>query len=126
MTALAQIALEFCKSCLGWEEADTFTIGRKQQVVRNLSATSGAGDIFNATDLNTVMETVRKWCRENSLWWEIHGEHNAAGIRHYIQVMVGDYVGSEALGGTSVEVTHKTVCYALLAACVEASRKLKA
>jgi hypothetical protein len=59
--ALAQVALEFCRECLGWEDADIFTIGRKQRVVRNLSGTTEAGDIFNVRDLNAVLSTVRQW-----------------------------------------------------------------
>lgn len=115
MTALAQSALEFARECLGWKDADTFTIGRMQRVVRNLSATSGAGEIFNATDLNAVMGAAKVWCGRNQLAFTVCCDESGFEV----------VVFSPSLEEIDEEAISSNFCHALLAACVEAARKLK-
>jgi hypothetical protein len=115
MTELAEVALAFCRECLGWEKVHTFTFGRELWVVRNLSATSDVGDTFNATDLNAVMEAVRGWCDLNDAAVEI-------GYYDYIP---GEWEVHAITPISSEPVQSDNLSRALLAACVEANRKLK-
>ena len=114
MTEFADTSLDFCKICLGWDDADTFTIGRGHLVVRNLSATEGAGKVFNVSDLNAVMEAVRGWCNDH--------RHQ----RYYLEINTTTMWNVHVcFGGATVGFgSSSLLAHALLTACVEAARKL--
>lgn len=109
MTDLAQIALEFCRECLGWERAATCA----PYTVEHADA---PGESLMHTDLNAVLAAVRQWCDQHDCWVQIQGDYSEAG-------WLAEVCPSLLDDGESAFSTDP--CHALLAACVEANRKLK-
>lgn len=112
MTDLAQTALEFCRECLGWDDAVLLGLGNEVWENKHI-CTSLNPKNFNYGDLNTVMSAVRGWCSENEFFLSTCttptlGEVSAQVFQH----------------GIRAEVCHPCFGHALLAACVQASLKL--
>lgn len=118
MTDLAQIALEFCRECLGWEDARLISkrqwIGYNWQIDPSDPTVSGSA-LFDYTDLSAVMEAVSDWAFKMNVFVHLH-------------IAVGRYSATVSeRGATSASAAaHNNACHALLAACLEANRKLKA
>lgn len=111
MTDVAQIAIEFCRECLGWEECRIYFGDTIQRTT---------GEQLRFSDLNAVMAAVRGWRDETQ---DAFDEY----VTVTLTCAAGEYIG-HAFVGTGQPTTAKSEnpCHALLAACVEASRKLKA
>ena len=117
MTALADVALAFARECLGWSSAAIVTTVAS----RNLIA-DGIGASFDYTDLNAVMEAVRGWCEANRLDCTLR----YVCISELFEArLVGDGLNG-TMSREHAQSLRTEPCHALLAACVEAARKLKA
>ncbi len=111
MTPLAHIALDFCRECLGWEDVREDGIG-----IYVYCHPERPNKLLSFTDLNAVMDAVRGWCDENDTAVEI-------GYYGYIP---GEWEVQAATPISLETIQSGDLCQALLAACVEARRKLKA
>jgi hypothetical protein len=110
MTDLAQIALEFCKECLGWEDA---RLDPRPDVFAVYDFTRGEWNGLRFNSLDPVLEAVRYWVRGKNerAWLNISLETGSDWQRWQVEFY-------------AVKVAHDDLCYALLAACVETNRKL--
>lgn len=134
MTALAQTALDFCRECLGWARP----VDRKF-AEQNLNCTGDGGSKawtpyifdyygklgqFHYTDLNAVMGAVRGWV---SSYGE-EGDGTSVVCVELRVMAVGNYAVVSHMEHSTLARTEGTAdpCHALMAACVEAARKLKA
>jgi hypothetical protein len=120
MDALAQTAIDFAHECLGWKDAaGTHGINT---VFEHLGDGPCSALLF--TDLNAVMDAVRGWIAERPLDIEIHFGNVAEG---YV-VLMKRFVkhGKHRAMADAFAERDDNLCHALLAACVEASRKLGA
>lgn len=110
MTSLADVAFAFCREVLGWEDV----LALPEDSVMDEAAVIVRGNTDTAlyyTDLNAVANVVRDWVAEQTLYLDISGSYTDP-YRWAVTV-------------NTVKVVHDDFCHALLAACVEASRKLK-
>jgi hypothetical protein len=107
-TDLAQVALEFARECLGWEKAyhDAF-FGRIGEGSHPLPGTRS----LDYTDLNAVISAAQKWCNRTMSGLTLEYMPRQEGFGAYCE-------GNDTWDANP--------CHALMAACVEASRKLKA
>lgn len=112
MTSLADIALAFARECLGWKDAkDGNALG---PFVWSPPYNSGKELWYNSLD--KILEAVRRWC----------DSHDAAMELAYHGFLTGEWEARVATPVSVEEMVHGDLCHALLAACVEAARKLKA
>jgi hypothetical protein len=112
MTPLAQTALDFARECLGWEDAaGTHGINT---VFEHLGEGPCAALTF--TDLNAVMDAVRGWCDARNAVIEISCAKDNVLARVRVLTIAGEPYWQHC----------DTLQEALLAACIEASRKLRA
>lgn len=116
MSTAEETALAFAKQCLGWQDAEAFTIGWKQTAVRNLSASKGAGGIFNASDLNAVIAASRVWCKQRRLSLEFYYLYPEDA---YQAAVLGKRCHADSVSRS------RDPCHAIMEACVEAQRKLE-
>ena len=116
MTPLAQTALDFCRDCLGWEDAcilekwpcNVFRDHDRNRVILDVN--------LNADDLNEVVPAASRWCHRSGVTFSLDCKEDVG----YSVTIWGDWdpvVDSNR---------HSNPCHALLAACVDASRKLRA
>ncbi|QEL18783.1 hypothetical protein PX52LOC_05822 [Limnoglobus roseus] len=113
MTALAQIALEFCRECMGWDAKPSTMYADSLMVLRE-----GERQTWRYADLNAVMEAVGGWCDETESSLRI-GYGYGRFFKGEWDVTIDTSVG----GATYV---NRSPCHALLAACVEANRERQA
>lgn len=131
MTLLADVALAFCRECLGWR----MPVDRRF-AEQNRNATGDGGskawspyifdgdakhDQFHYTDLDAVMGAAQGWCEANRL---------DCTLRYVCisELFEARLVGDGLNGNMSRELAQSLrtkPCDALLSACVEAARKLK-
>ncbi|HEX3747555.1 MAG TPA: hypothetical protein VHW09_26655 [Bryobacteraceae bacterium] len=119
MTDLSDIALAFCRECLGWHNA-TKGDWPFSELIGN--GPLPGSECFGFADLNTVMDAVRAWLTEQEdlgLLFGInrHGDYLA-------QVQDECYSPSAVVGG-DIYRSEGNPCRALMEACLEAARKLK-
>jgi hypothetical protein len=126
---------------MGWENAETprksDTAGRQIHVYRGRDVIKR----FTFTDLGEVWLYVMQWCDRQTnasiIEWEKENDQAAHdGARSDARVRVWLLYNNYTPGTCSAEVVqrqvlrreydHKDPCHALLAACVEAARKLRA
>ena len=130
MTDLAQTALDFCRECLGWERPMN---RRFAETSRNATGDGpslawtpyifdfyGKHPQFHYTDLSAVMAAV-KACRDQT----------QEALDEYVTVTLscasGEFIGHAFVGGGKPTTsTSSDPCHALMAACVEAQRSLRA
>ena len=109
-TDLAETALAFCRECLGWEQCRDYFDCSVCSVQRT------TGEQFRYHDLAAVMEAVTSWCREHSMLIEI------------VYMEEGDgrpWAVSFPSAAPAYGASGDNLCHTILAACVEANRKLK-
>ena len=127
MTDLAQIALDFCRTCLGWDHPMD---RRHADTKRNAAGDGpyrawtpyvfdfyGKHDQFHYTNLNAVMDAVRRW-----------RDQTQDALDEYVTVTLscasGQYIGHAFIGrGKPTTVASDSPCHALMASCIEAQRK---
>jgi hypothetical protein len=112
---LSQIALEFARRCKGWQhpiyEADGL-------VFKTIPGKELWPESFSPSDLNAVMEAARAFCEANRLILEL------------------DYCPFDAFADFKVLLRpsaerrfpffrSRNLCHALMAACVEAAKRLE-
>jgi len=102
MSDLAQVALDFCRECLGWADVPAYDI------------TDGVAFKFN--DLNAVMAAARSW---------MPGKSGSVSLHCFDGELFVAVVLSDRESGVRSEPLVDP-CHALMAACVEAARKLRA
>ena len=106
MTPLAQTAIDFCRECLGWKDAD--------EVLGFAPALYVSGnepeEMLFFMDLSAVIRAVREWCDRTGCRIEMHYSPDQNGFGVLCE---------------GVDTWDADPCQALLEACVEASRKLK-
>ncbi len=112
MTDLAQTALAFARECMGWSEAE-IPNGATSVFERH-----GRGR-FNPTDLNAVMAAVHTWCQAHHCQWAVFGNSRHEKFEHLAFILPFDDYW-EARCENAPDASH-----ALMAACVEAARKLR-
>lgn len=117
MTSLADVALAFAKECLGWDAASAQYVG--DNVIWNGKFNEYSTG-FHFDDLNAVMEAVRGWCEANTLDCTLR---YVCISKLFEARLVGEENGS--MGRELAQILYTEPCHALLAACVEAARKLK-
>lgn len=117
MTDLANTALEFCRECLGWGQVRAFAL-RGNAFIEGLVVSEPINEYhrFQYTDLNAVMEAAASWFNKRGLFIHLH-----IGVGRYSVTTSTDGKDRGALAPS-----FQTACEALLTACVEAARKLKA
>ena len=113
MTLLAKTALDFCCEVFGWG-----SVFGPSPV--NSNALCGGSfteyHTFDPTDLNAVMAAVQKWCDK---------AEGAVELSYY-GYLPGEWQVGVSTAASVEEIAHSDLRHALLAACVEASRKPKA
>ncbi len=108
----AEVALAFCRECLGWEKAHC----NGAVFLERESAIGGyAPGELDWLDLNAVIEAGRGWCKAQGLWIST----NCSPVTSLWRLELFSY-GFKS----DKPVESASLCYALLAACVEANRKL--
>ena len=113
---LAQTALDFCRECLGWEDAAASMWGQCSNKMVVAKRGRSVVERLRYTDLNAVMEAVRGWCIRNKLGLTLCCDQSGFEV----------IVFSASFDEIDEEATNQNPCHALLAACVEAARKLRA
>ena len=120
---LTDTALTFARECLGWADAKVRSHDPEAESPRLvvLSARAKADTLFAATDLKDVEATVRAWCAVHGLEYAVRpgAGHQPATAGVTRPKPAGD---PARLGS----VSDPDPCLALMAACVEAQRKLRA
>lgn len=118
MTSLADFALAFCRECLGRSDARL----QGEMLGYDWKYELGHGEVslvglceFRYTDLNAVMAAVRSWC----------DSYDAAMELAYHGFLPSEWEVRVVTPISAEEIVHGDLCHALLACCVEASRKLK-
>jgi hypothetical protein len=119
---LTETALAFARECLAWADAKVLAPDPDAEVPRLvvLSARAKADTMFAATDLRDVENTVRQWCGGNGLDYAVRG--GTAREPATATVTRPKPSGDPARLSS---VTDPDPCRALLAACVDAARKLR-
>lgn len=111
MTSLSQIALDFCRDCLGWDDALSLPGHFGQPSV--ISHQREYCLVF--TDLGTVIESIRQWCDKNDASLELA----------YHGILPGEWEARIVTPVSLEAIVHADPCHALLAACVQAARKVE-
>jgi hypothetical protein len=115
---LADIALAFAKECLGWDEVKLAPWSSESMHGYDLKA--GFGCTLAFTDLNAVMEEVRGWLSSRKLRGYLSIHHGYCFAVHH-RTPAGEIEMSSQIA----IACEDNPCHALLAACVEANRKMK-
>jgi hypothetical protein len=118
-SSVAEIALAFCRECLGWKKA---TIGNSPFAGMIGNGPLPGSECFNFVSLNTVMEAARAW------WQSVGGEKD---FRFRIElgdnlniVSINRHDDAADIAGIAT-APCENLCFGLMAACLEAARKLK-
>jgi hypothetical protein len=119
---LTDTALSFARECLGWADAKVRSADPEAESPRLvvLSARAKADTLFAATDLKDVEATVRIWCAANGFDYAVKpgSGHQPATATVTRPRPTGEPARLSA-------VSDPDPCRALMAACVEAQRKLR-
>jgi hypothetical protein len=111
MTAHADTALAFCREVRGWKDAagahDVKTVFEHLR--------EEPSEAFQFTDLSSVLTAVRSWCDANdgAVEFSYHG------------YLPGEWEARVTSSVSLETIVHSDPCHALLAACLEAARKLR-
>lgn len=119
MTTPAQIALDFCREVLGWERPVDRKYGERERDPHGEPSRAwspylfdyhGRHPQFHYSELSAVMPAVQAWCDREGCDLELHyhPRHGGFGV---------------LCGG--IDTWNENPCHALLAACVQANRKLR-
>ena len=87
----AQIALDFCRECLGWERPVDRKYAEMNRGATGLGSLAwtpyvfdfyGKNDQFHYTELNAVIPAVRSWCDHTGCRIELHysPDQNGFGV----------------------------------------------
>ena len=120
--SLSETALAFARECLGWRDAKVLSHEPDAETPRLvvMSARAKADTLFAVTDLRDVDAAAGAWCASNGLQ---HAVKPGTGGQPATAVVTRPKAGGE---GTRLgSVSDPDPCRALLAACVEAHRKLR-
>lgn len=119
---LTETALAFARECLAWADAKVLAPDPDAEVPRLvvLSARAKADTMFAVTDLRDVEATVRGWCAANGL---DHAVRPGTGPNPAVATVTRPKASGDPARLASV--TDPDPCRALMAACVEAARKLR-
>ncbi len=117
MSNTADIALEFAKECMGWEDAKLSMWGPHSNKMVVTKRGRAVVNRLRFTDLAAVMDAVRGWCDRTNHRLEIQSNRGNGTARWLVQIRLD--------GELSAFQARDSLAHALLAACVEASRKLK-
>lgn len=124
MTGLAQIALAFCRECLRWERPADRRFAEQNQDPHGNPSRAWTPYVFDFygkhgqlhfTDLSSVAEAARHWCDQNDASLELA----------YHGILPGEWEARIVTPVSLEAIVHADPCHALLAACVQADRKLK-
>ncbi|QDV34950.1 hypothetical protein [Tautonia plasticadhaerens] len=110
MSELADIALAFAKEVMGWENCREATL--YQDAVCGHNPACNEGQIFSYGKLDSVMAAVREWCDD---------AEQGLTIAYYAGLPNAPW---RVVIPWEAEVMHDNLCQALMAACLEAKRKL--
>ena len=113
MTELSQIALEFTRHCMGWKAVIHEADGQFEWFANDADIPT---ELFFFADLNAVMAAAREWCKQ----------HESAVELSYYGYSTDEWGATAATPYSSESVTHESPCYAIMAACVEAAKKMEA
>ena len=119
---LTETALAFARECLGWADAKVLSHDPDAESPRLvvISARAKADTLFAVTDLRDVENTVRQWCAGHGLEHTVRtGTAREPAAATVTRPKPG---GDPARLGTA---SDPDACLALMAACVEAARKLR-
>jgi hypothetical protein len=119
---LSETALAFARECLGWRDAKVLSHEPDAESPRLvvMSARAKADTLFAVTDLRDVEATAGAWCTANGLQ---HAVRPAAGDQPATATVTRPKAGGD--GTRLSSVSDPDPCRALLAACVEAHRRLR-
>ena len=119
---LSDTALSFARECLGWADAKVRSHDPEAESPRLvvLSARAKADTLFAATDLKDVEATVRGWCTSHGLEYSVR-----AGSGHQPATATVTRPRPNGDPARLASVSDPDPCRALMAACVEAQRKLR-
>lgn len=118
MTVLHETALVFAREVLNWNNALPDTVLGASMLRRKSNPLAE----FFYTDLNDVMRRVREWCDTRRMVLDF--SYSSANRSYYAWVELNDgYSDGGALIG---EQLNEHPCQALMQACIESARKLKA
>ena len=119
---LPETALAFARECLGWADAKVLSHDPDAEVPRLvlISARAKADTLFAVTDLRDVEATVRGWCAANGLE---HAVRTGTAREPSTATVARLKPGGEPVRLASV--SDPDPCRALLAACVDAARRLR-
>jgi hypothetical protein len=116
VTDLAQTALDFCRECLGWEHCEAIEGSPKGTIVLTQHGHMGNfGDYFHSADLSAVQAAVQRWCDRTDGAFELS----------YNGFIPGEWEAQVVTPASVEPIIHADPCLALLAACVQAARKLQ-
>lgn len=119
---LPETALAFARECLGWADAKVLSHDPDAEVPRLvlISARAKADTLFAVTDLRDVENTVRQWCAGNGLE---HAVRTGAARDPATATVARLKPDGDPVRLASV--TDPDPARALMAACVEAARRLR-
>jgi hypothetical protein len=119
---LTETALAFARECLGWADAKVLSHDPDAEVPRLvvISARAKADTLFAITDLRDVEATARGWCAAQGLE---HAVRTGTAREPATATVTRPRPGGEPTRLGSV--TDPDPCQALMAACVEAARRLR-
>ena len=119
---LSETALAFARECLGWRDAKVLSHEPDAESPRLvvIERRAKADTLFAVTDLRDVEATAGAWCAAQGLQ---HAVKPAAGGQPATAAVTRPRPGGDATRLSSV--SDPDPCLALLAACVEAHRKLR-
>lgn len=120
---LTDTALAFARECLGWADAKVLSHDPDAEIPRLvvISARAKADTLFAATDVRDVEATVRGWCTAHGLEYVLR-----AGAGHQPATAVVNRPKPSGEPTRLSSVSDPDPGRALMAACVEAQRKLRA
>lgn len=116
---LEQTALTFAQEVMGWEDAvigtafDLATGNERHFIGREISS-----QILEHTDLNAVLEAVRKWCDRSNCWLDVRLE----GVLTWVEVWHSQLVHGDRIARA---YSSSSFAEALILACIEAQRRLR-
>jgi hypothetical protein len=103
-TDIVDVALSFCRECLGWKQAEVTKAG----VICNWN-NSGDHFFFDPKNLDAVMKAVREWLSAKELY-EVDPKY--------------EDIIAFSFGGYFVGIQDQAeLCHDLMAACVETRRR---
>ena len=115
---LEQAALAFAKECLVWEDAYLSHLGDVGDIVKQNRKL--LCDFLIPDDLNAVIDAVRRWGDKHHLWIHLGNTQYPVPGTWWVEI------GRLGVRGLMSNAYLPDLPNALLSACVEAARKLRA